>query len=117
MDVTKINTQIRAEIGWLWQRETDDDVQTDSGAVRFKTYKTDIADGRLEGVWHAQGERSISAFSTFAVCWLSIADRESWSFSLASHAVFRVRGKADSELTSSRQAARFSYPPAIRHGK
>ncbi|MBQ2620861.1 MAG: hypothetical protein IJF84_05930 [Thermoguttaceae bacterium] len=56
MDVTKINTQIRAEIGWLWQRETDDDVQTDSGAVRFKTYKTDIADGRLEGVWHATGK-------------------------------------------------------------
>lgn len=56
MDVTKNNTQIRAEIGWLWQRETDDDVQTDSGAVRFKTYKTDISDGRLEGVWHVTGK-------------------------------------------------------------
>ena len=52
MDVTKNQTQVRAEIGWLWQREMDDDVQTDSGAVRFKTYKTDISEGRLEGVWH-----------------------------------------------------------------
>ena len=56
MDVTKNQTQIRAEIGWLWQRETDDDVQTDSGAVRFKTYKTDISERRLEGVWHVTGK-------------------------------------------------------------
>ena len=56
MDVTKNQTQVRAEIGWLWQRETDDDVQTDSGAVRFKTYKTDISEGRLEGVWHVTGK-------------------------------------------------------------
>lgn len=51
MDVTKNQTQVRAEIGWYWQREDDSDVQTASGAVRFKTYKTDIDEGRLEGVW------------------------------------------------------------------
>lgn len=56
MDVTKNQTQIRAEIGWLWQRETDDDVQTDSGAVRYSVFKKDINENRLEGVWHVTGK-------------------------------------------------------------
>ena len=55
MTTEKNQTQIRAEIGWLWQRENDNDVQTDSGAVRFRAYKTDIAENRLEGVWERTG--------------------------------------------------------------
>lgn len=51
MDVTKNQTQIRAEISWLWQRENAYDVQTDSGAVRFRSYKTDVSDDRIEAVW------------------------------------------------------------------
>ena len=55
MDVTKNQTQIRAEISWLWQRENAYDVQTDSGAVRFRSYKTDVSDNRIEAVWEQSG--------------------------------------------------------------
>lgn len=51
MATEKNQTQVRAEINWLWQRENDYDVQTDSGAVRFRSHKTDIYDDRIEAIW------------------------------------------------------------------
>ena len=68
MDVTKNQTQVRAEIGWFWQRDTDADVQTDTGSLRFKEFKTDTSNNRLEGVWNK--------------CGLSLADNESNSIDL-----------------------------------
>ena len=64
METEQNQTQVRAEIGWLWQRESDNDIQTDSGAVRFKTYKTDISEGRLEGVWSKVGLELADGAST-----------------------------------------------------
>ena len=52
MNVTKNQTQVRAEIGWLWERETNDVRQTDSGQVLFKEYKVDVRHNRIESAWH-----------------------------------------------------------------
>lgn len=51
MTTEKNQTQVRAEINWLWKREDDYDDQTDAGAVRFRSYKTDVTEDRIEGVW------------------------------------------------------------------
>lgn len=50
--MTKLQTQVRAEIGWLWQKEESNDVQTSSGSVRFRTNQTDTTEERIEGVWY-----------------------------------------------------------------
>lgn len=48
---TKMQTQIRAELCWLWQRNDDSDTESLSGAVQSRTYKTDVENDRIEGVW------------------------------------------------------------------
>lgn len=55
METEKNQTQVRAEIGWLWERETEDVRQTDSGQVLFKEYKIDVNHNRIESVWHKTG--------------------------------------------------------------
>ena len=55
MEKVKNQTQVRAEIGWLWQREDDCSGQSDSGAVRYNVFKKDVSENRLEGVWSKVG--------------------------------------------------------------
>ncbi|MBR5161937.1 MAG: hypothetical protein IKW80_09945 [Thermoguttaceae bacterium] len=56
MEKEKNQTQIRAEIGWLWQRDDDFSSQSDTGAVRYNVFKKDISENRLEGVWSKVGQ-------------------------------------------------------------
>ncbi len=67
MEAVKNQTQVRAEIGWLWQREDDCCGQSDSGAVRYNVFKKDISENRLEGVWSKVGMELADGESTSIV--------------------------------------------------
>lgn len=49
--MSKLQTQIRAELGWLWQQDETNTFLSDSGAVRFRDSQSDSQSVCVEGVW------------------------------------------------------------------
>ncbi len=54
--MSKIQTQIRAELGWLWQQDETNTFLSDSGALRFRSSQSDIDTSNVEGVWQKAGQ-------------------------------------------------------------